>query len=112
MAAMQDLPKRRVARASESSLRRALVALLTAAALAACNKVVLAEEHMPESPPTLRPAPPLLITLGPHSKTTHLTRHSKYQSRVGYTRFKAGIGSPVSALSTMIAGALMWTQWN
>jgi hypothetical protein len=51
MAAMQDLAKRRATRASGSSLRRALVALLTAAALAGCNKVVLAEEHIPESPP-------------------------------------------------------------
>ena len=107
MTAMQVLSQPRAARASGSSLRRALVALLTAAALAACNKVVLAEEHVRNHPPILRTAAPLLITLGPHSKTTHLTRHSKYQSRVGYTRFKAGIGSLVSALSTVIAGAFL-----
>ena len=48
---MQHLSQRRAARASGSSLRRGLVALLTAAALVGCNEVVLAEEHIPESPP-------------------------------------------------------------
>jgi hypothetical protein len=48
---MQDLSRRQAARASGSSLRCGLVALLTAAALAGCNEVVLAEEHVPESPP-------------------------------------------------------------
>ena len=47
---MQHLSQRRAARASGSSLRRGLMALLTAAALVGCNEVVLAEEHIPESP--------------------------------------------------------------
>jgi hypothetical protein len=75
MAAMQDLAKRRATRASGSSLRRALVALLTAAALAGCNKVVLAEEHIPESPPD----PSYRAVIANYFKTT-FKNYSSYEA--------------------------------
>ncbi len=75
MTAMEDPPERRVARASGSSLRRALVALLTAATWAACNKVVLAEEHMPESPPD----PSSRTAIANYFRTT-FKNHSSYEA--------------------------------
>ncbi len=108
MAAMQDLPKRSGC-ASNGICSSASTTLLHAAQAAAVKGATRArrKDDAGITPRPIVPALPLLITLGLHSKSTHLTRHSKYHSRVGYTRFKAGIGSSVSALSTMIAGALV-----